>query len=87
MKNFSSAVIAIVALLGVPAFLIIKSREAKATRINAQRGHHVALMRMAMDEPRYMECLGPYLTENFASETQFVYVNLVIAQLGEFRRS
>jgi hypothetical protein len=32
-----------------------------------------------MDDPRYMECWGPYLTETFATERQFAYVNLIVA--------
>jgi hypothetical protein len=76
-----SAVVAAVALLGVVTSLVIQRKEAKAARINAQRDRHVELMRMAMEEPRYMECLGPYLTESFAAESQFTYVNLLIAQL------
>jgi hypothetical protein len=74
-----SAIIAAVALLGVMISLVIQSREAKAARKNARRSHHVELMRMAMDDPRYMECWGPYVTENFAAEGQYTYINLVIA--------
>jgi hypothetical protein len=75
-----SAIIAAVALLGVAASLVIQSREAKATRNNAQRAYHADLLRMATDDPRYMECWGPYMTENFDTECQYVYVNLIITQ-------
>jgi len=75
-----SAIIAAVALLGVVSSLIIQSREAKADRVNAQRAHHTELMRMAMDDPKYMECWGPYLTESFVTERQDVYINLIVAQ-------
>lgn len=34
---------------------------------------------MAMDNPRYMECWGPYLTKDFATEGQFAYINLIVA--------
>ncbi|HEV2781669.1 MAG TPA: DUF6082 family protein [Actinophytocola sp.] len=53
-----SAVIAAIALLGVMISLVIQSREAKAARKSARRAHHVEMMRMAMDDPRYMECWG-----------------------------
>jgi hypothetical protein len=75
-----SAVIAAVALLGVVASLVIQRKEAKAARVNAQREHHVELMRMAMDDPVYMNVFGPYLTESFERERQLTYVNLLIAQ-------
>ena len=75
-----SAIIAAVALLGVAVSLIIQSREAKTARLNAHRGYHAELMRMAMDDSSYMECWGPYLTESFDAERQFIYVNLIVAQ-------
>lgn len=75
-----SAIIAAIALLGVVATLIVQSREAKAARLNAHRGYHAELMRMAMDDPRYMECWGPYLTESFDAEVQLSYVNLIVSQ-------
>lgn len=84
-----SAIVAAVALLGVAVSLVIQSREASAARKNARRAHHVELMRMAMDDPRYMECWGPYLTDSFEAEGQYTYVNLVVAhwyseyQVGE----
>lgn len=84
-----SAIVAAVALLGVMISLVIQSREASAVRKSTRRAHHVELMRMAMDDPRYMECWGPYLTETFAAEGQYTYVNLIVAhwyseyQVGE----
>lgn len=74
-----SAVVAAVALLGVMVSLAIQNREVREARKNARRAHHVELMRMAMDDPRYMECWGPYLTESFSAETQYTYVNLIVA--------
>jgi hypothetical protein len=59
--------------------LVIQGREAKSARQAAQRGHLLDLLRMAMDDPRYMECWGPYLTDSFAAEGQFAYVNLIVA--------
>jgi Family of unknown function (DUF6082) len=84
-----SAIIAAIALLGVAISLVIQSREASAVRKNARRVHHIELMRMAMDDPDYMACWGPYLTDSFAAERQYTYVNLVVAhwyaeyQVGE----
>jgi hypothetical protein len=74
-----SAIVAAIALLGVMVSLLIQGREVQQARKNARRGHHVELMRMAMDDPRYMEVWGPYLTDTFADEGQYTYVNLVVA--------
>jgi uncharacterized protein DUF6082 len=74
-----SAIVAAIALLGVMISLVIQSREIREARKNARRSHHVELMRMAMDDPGYMECWGPYLTESFVAERQYTYVNLVVA--------
>lgn len=74
-----SAVVATVALVGVTVSLVIQNREVREARKNARRAHHVELMRLAMDDPRYMECWGRYLTDSFTAETQFTYVNLIVA--------
>lgn len=73
-----SAIIAAIALTGVATSLIIQSREAKAARTSALRNLHIDLMRMAMEDPVYMECWGTYLTGSFAEERQYTYVNLII---------
>lgn len=74
-----SAIVAAIALIGVMVSLVIQGREMKQARKNARRGLHVELMRMAMDDPRYMEVWGPYDTDTFAAEGQQTYVNLVVA--------
>jgi uncharacterized membrane protein len=74
-----SAVVASIALVCVTVSLVIQNREVREARKNARRAHHVELMRLAMDDPRYMACWGPYLTDSFAAETQFTYVNLIVA--------
>jgi hypothetical protein len=73
-----SAIIAAIALFGVVASLVIQTREAKAAREQGLRSLHMDLMRMAMADPIYMECWGPYITESFDAERQFVYINLII---------
>jgi hypothetical protein len=74
-----SAIVAAIALLGVMISLVIQAREMSQARKNARRAHHVELMRLAMDDPRYMEVWGPYLTDSFAAEGQYTYVNIVVA--------
>ncbi|MGH4017200.1 MAG: DUF6082 family protein [Pseudonocardiaceae bacterium] len=75
-----SAVIAAIALFGVVASLVIQTREAKAAREQGLRALHADLMQMAMADPVYMECWGSYITENFDTERQFTYINLIISQ-------
>lgn len=75
-----SAIIAAIALFGVVASLVIQTREAKAAREQGLRALHTDLMRMAMDDPVYMECWGPYITESFDTERQFTYINLIISR-------
>jgi hypothetical protein len=53
-----SAVIAVLALGGVAASLVVQNREAKANREQALRVLHTDLLRMAMDNPEYMGLLG-----------------------------
>lgn len=74
-----SAIIAAIALVGVAVSLIIQSREAKAARTSSLRALHVELLKMAMDDPAYMECWGVYLTDNFDTERQYAYVNLIVS--------
>lgn len=74
-----SAVIAALALAGVAGSLVIQSREARAARKSALRALHTELMDKALDDPVYMECWGPYLTESFDRERQFTYINLVVS--------
>lgn len=84
-----SAVVAAVALVGVTVSVAIQVREARANRKNAQRVLHNDLLRMAMDDPLFMDCWGPYLTESTDAERQYAYVNLVVShwyssyQIGE----
>lgn len=74
-----SAIIAAIALAGVVISVVIQSREARAARRTAQRGHQLELLRMAMDDPRYMEVWGRYLTDSFTAESQFTYANLIFS--------
>lgn len=76
-----SAVIAAVALFGVVASLVIQTREAKVAREQGLRALHTDLMQMAMADPIYMECLGSYATDNFDTERQFAYINLLVSHL------
>lgn len=76
----ASAVVAGTTLAGVIGSIAIQLRHARSSRKNAQLVQHADLLRLAMADPRYMECWGPYLTDSFDAESQFTYVNLIVTQ-------
>jgi hypothetical protein len=65
------------ALAGVAASLVLQAPESKANREQVSRLIHTDLLKMAMDDPAYLECWGPYsyATEPVA-QRQAMYVNL-----------
>jgi hypothetical protein len=52
----ASAILAALALVGVVASLVLQAREAKASREQALRALHTDLLKMAIDEPEFLEC-------------------------------
>jgi len=77
----ASAVLSVLALIGVVVTLRIQAGESKTAREHAIRQSNIELVKMAMDDPVYNECWGPALA--LADETrqrQWVYVNLILSQ-------
>ncbi|MER7207510.1 DUF6082 family protein [Streptosporangium sp. NPDC000239] len=75
----ASAVLAVFALMGVTASLILQAREAKAGREQTLRALHTDLMRMAMDDPLYRACWGTFFTSQDADEQRaHMYVNMIV---------
>jgi hypothetical protein len=75
-----SAVLSALAVAGVSVSLIFQAREALSARRQGTRAIHTDLMRMAMDDPAYMECWGNIFGDRSHNERrQFLYVNLMIA--------
>jgi hypothetical protein len=75
-----SAVIAVVALGGVAGSLVVQQREAKSNREQSLRVLHTDLLKMAMDNPEYMECWGPFRADNDPTHLrQVMYTNMIIS--------
>ncbi|MDB4873491.1 MAG: hypothetical protein JWL97_4495 [Gemmatimonadales bacterium] len=76
----AAALLSVFALAGVAASLVLQARESKANREQASRLIHTDLVKMAMDDPAYLECWGQYssATEPVALR-QAMYVNLILS--------
>ncbi|MGW4420880.1 DUF6082 family protein [Streptosporangium sp. NPDC004631] len=75
----ASAVLAVFALMGVTASLILQARENKANREQTLRALHGDLMRMAMEDPVYRACWGAFFTsENPDRQRAHMYVNMIV---------
>lgn len=87
----AAALLSVLALAGVAASLILQARESKANREQASRVIHTDLLKMAMDDPAYLECWGPYSSATDpVAQRQYLYVNLILSywesryELGQF---
>lgn len=76
----ASAILAVLALGGVAVSLTLQAREAKATREQALRGLHADLLKMAMDDPVYRVCWGPFFaSQDQTAARQHMYTNMIIS--------
>jgi hypothetical protein len=76
----AAALIAVLALVGIAVSLVLQWREAKIAREYASRAAHTELVRMAMEDPLYRECWGPYgESRDEAAFRQYMYTNLVVS--------
>jgi hypothetical protein len=76
----AAALLSVLALAGVAVSLGLQARESKANREHASRLIHTDLLKMAMDDPAYLECWGPYSSATDpVARRQLMYVNLVLS--------
>lgn len=87
----AAALLAVLALAGVVVSLVLQARETKVNREHDSREAHNALLRLALDDPAYMECWGAYVFDgDERAERQFTYVNMIVSywqnryELGTF---
>ncbi|GAA4496370.1 hypothetical protein GCM10023191_038330 [Actinoallomurus oryzae] len=87
----AAALLSVLALGGVAVSLVLQARESKANREHASRLIHTDLLKMAMDDPAYLECWGPYSSATDpVTQRQAMYVNLILSywesrwELGQF---
>lgn len=76
----ASALLAVLALIGVAVSLFMQAREAKASREQALRAIHTELLQMAMDDEVYRRCWGPFFaSDDPTGQREHMYVNLIIS--------
>jgi hypothetical protein len=77
----ASALLSVVAIIGVVATLSYQAREVKISREEARRSAISDLLKMAMHDPDFNECWGPTgLDEPFKDQRQHMYVNMILSE-------
>lgn len=80
----ASAVLAGLALLGIAATLALQIREMRNTREVALRQSNSELLRMAMENPEYLECWGTNFPPDAGrADRQRMYTNMIILPMGD----
>ncbi|MEV5412824.1 DUF6082 family protein [Thermopolyspora sp. NPDC052614] len=87
----AAALLSVLALAAIGVSLVLQAREAKIAREQASRATHTELLFMAMEDPMYRECWGPFTTAQDEREfKQQLYTNLIVSywqsryELGTF---
>jgi len=77
----ASALLAVLALVGVAVSLVFQARESRATREQAFRDANTEMLKMAMDDPDYAACWGGNLAPaDRKDQRQSMYVNMILTQ-------
>lgn len=76
----ASALLSVLALIGIAVSLLYQARENKANREQALRSSHVELMLKAMEDPLYANVWAPLMgTGDFDAQREHMYVNLIVS--------
>jgi MYXO-CTERM domain-containing protein len=76
----ASALLSVLALIGVTVSLFLQAREAKGAREQNLRAIHTELLQMAMDDEVYRRCWGPFFaSDDPVGQREHMYVNLIIS--------
>jgi hypothetical protein len=76
----ASALLSVIALIGVATSLVVQTRENKANREQALRTSHGDFMRLAMSDPLYAQIWLPLNPPgDFDVQRQHMYVNVVVS--------
>ena len=75
----ASALLSALAITGVAISLVLQAKEMASSRRQSSRTFHHELLRMAADEPRYLECWGPRLYPTLDEERRGMYCNLILS--------
>src|SRR5919198_2533451 len=77
----ASAVLSVLAVIGVVVTLRLQARETKLSREEARRQAIAELLKMAMDDPDLSECWGPTgLSDPPKVQRQQIYTNLIVSE-------
>ncbi|WP_344085522.1 DUF6082 family protein [Luedemannella helvata] len=74
----AAAVLSAIALLGVGISVFLQARQARHSRILAQREQHAGLIMAALDDPVLLECWG-HPAASAVEARRITYVNLIIS--------
>jgi hypothetical protein len=76
----ASALLAVLALIGVTVSLFMQARDAKANREQGLRAIHTELLQMAMDDELYRRSWGPFFASaDPDAQRAHMYVNMIIS--------
>lgn len=77
----ASAVLSVLAVLGVAVTLVLQARDSRALRLQAIRESHIRLLEMAMNDPELNKVWGPSgLSDPFVQQRQNMYANMILSQ-------
>lgn len=77
----ASAVLSVLAVIGVAITLVLQARDSRAIRLQAIRESHTRLLEMAMRDPELNKVWGPSgLSDPFVLQRQNMYANMIISQ-------
>lgn len=77
----ASAVLSVLAVIGVAVTLVLQARDSRSLRLQAIRESHIRLLEMAMNDPELNKVWGPSgLSDPFVQQRQNMYANMILSQ-------
>jgi Family of unknown function (DUF6082) len=77
----ASAVLSVLAIIGVAVTLVLQARDSRALRLQAIRESHTRLLEMVMTDAELNKVWGPSgLSDPFVRQRQNMYANIIISQ-------
>ncbi|WP_246249457.1 DUF6082 family protein [Actinomadura litoris] len=77
----ASALLAVLALIGIVATLVLQARDTRIAREETRRAAIAELLKMAMDDPDLDEAWGPVPEgESRKARRQLMYINMIVSE-------